>query len=317
VAVQTPPAERAAGRRKLASKGNALPDGSFPIPNVSYLKKAIRAVGRAGPGKRPALARLIRKRGRELGAWSTVRGSWADNSQGATAMANAYMAALREFAVDVSSVSGPRVTKLAGGDTDDQGGSAYQRLYAKFKKRGFSDDRAQMLAQNAITKMSKRKDTAPASMAPVSMANAMDAPFNPGAPAVGAPPLSRGGKPGMDVAFKPGALSASAPPGAKGAAGLKGGQPTSRQSTAGLSVAKALANPRIVHQHIVAAHQISSEEVSEPIAQHLAFHDAVKNQELTGSHRISSGGKLAHDYSQGSSPKMKQTPLDSPTRGRD
>lgn len=142
MAIATPAPERAAGRRKLAKKRQALPDGSFPMPNVSYLKKAIRAVGRAAPGKRPALAALIRKRARQLGpaGMSVLQGSWADNSRGARAMANALydqfielsytpelakaevkatMAFMvREFATPVvSSTDGPKVTTLASGST--------------------------------------------------------------------------------------------------------------------------------------------------------------------------------------------------------
>jgi hypothetical protein len=100
VAVATPAPERQASRRKLAKKKQALPDGSFPMPNTSYLKKAIRAVGRAKPGKRPALAKLIRKRARQLGTAGSkvLKGSWADNSQSAKAMANALATELREFA---------------------------------------------------------------------------------------------------------------------------------------------------------------------------------------------------------------------------
>lgn len=45
-----------------------MPDGSFPMGSVPYLKKAIKAVGRAPAGKRPALRRLIRKRARALHA---------------------------------------------------------------------------------------------------------------------------------------------------------------------------------------------------------------------------------------------------------
>jgi hypothetical protein len=94
VTVKTPAPERQAGRRRLAKQGHALSDGSYPIPNRGYLKKAIRAVGRAGPGKRPALGRLIRKRARQLGAWSVVKGSWADNTAGAKTMAQRLEAAL-------------------------------------------------------------------------------------------------------------------------------------------------------------------------------------------------------------------------------
>lgn len=71
MAVKTPVVERAAGRRKEAAKGHALPDGSFPIPNVAYLKKAIKALGRA-KDRRRALAH-IKKRARELGREDLVR----------------------------------------------------------------------------------------------------------------------------------------------------------------------------------------------------------------------------------------------------
>jgi hypothetical protein len=64
--------------------GQALPAApgsppSFPIPNVDYLKRAIRSVGRAPASKRPALAALIRKRAKELKATNApgVKGTWA------------------------------------------------------------------------------------------------------------------------------------------------------------------------------------------------------------------------------------------------
>lgn len=77
--MKTPAPERAANRRKLAAAGQALPGGSEPIPDVEYLKKAIRSVGRLDPSKRPALKKLIVKRARELKATSApgVKGTWA------------------------------------------------------------------------------------------------------------------------------------------------------------------------------------------------------------------------------------------------
>ena len=99
MAVQTPAPERAASRRKLAAQKKALPDGSFPMPDASYVGKAIRAVGRAAPGKRPALARLIRKRAHQLGkaGMAKLKGSWADNTQSKKDMANALYGTLVEF----------------------------------------------------------------------------------------------------------------------------------------------------------------------------------------------------------------------------
>src|ERR1039457_6244820 len=79
LAVKTPAPERAAGRRALAAKGQALPGGQEPIPDLAYLKKAIRSVGRLDPSKRPALKALIIKRARELKATNApgVAGTWA------------------------------------------------------------------------------------------------------------------------------------------------------------------------------------------------------------------------------------------------
>lgn len=52
-------------RKELASKGFALPDGSFPIENIEDLKNAIQAYGRAADQK--ATAKHIAKRAKELG----------------------------------------------------------------------------------------------------------------------------------------------------------------------------------------------------------------------------------------------------------
>lgn len=99
MAVATPTYERAAGRKRLAKRKQALGDGSYPIPNVSYLGKAIKAVGRAAPGKRPALAALIRKRARQLGSagMAKLKGSWADPSKNTKQMAQALYGQLIEL----------------------------------------------------------------------------------------------------------------------------------------------------------------------------------------------------------------------------
>lgn len=77
--MKTPAPQRAAGRKKLAAQGQALPGGTTPIPDVAYLKKAIRAKGRVDPSKWPALKALIVKRAKALGATNTpgVKGTWA------------------------------------------------------------------------------------------------------------------------------------------------------------------------------------------------------------------------------------------------
>lgn len=61
-------------RKKLANKGHARSDGSFPIESIQDLKNAIRAVGRA---KNPAAAKAhIKKRARALGAAHLVPKDW-------------------------------------------------------------------------------------------------------------------------------------------------------------------------------------------------------------------------------------------------
>ncbi|MDI3315873.1 MAG: hypothetical protein QJR12_16835 [Mycobacterium sp.] len=59
-------------RQQLADQGKAMPDGSFPIRNVSDLKNAIRAIGRA---KDPEKAKAwIKRRAKELGREDLVSG---------------------------------------------------------------------------------------------------------------------------------------------------------------------------------------------------------------------------------------------------
>ena len=53
-------------RKKMAGRGTAMPDGSFPIANLSDLRNAVRAVGRAK--NIDAAKRHICKRARALGA---------------------------------------------------------------------------------------------------------------------------------------------------------------------------------------------------------------------------------------------------------
>lgn len=65
-----------AQRKKAASKGNALDDGSFPIENTSDLSNAIKAVGRAAPGKRAKVRAHIRKHAKRLGAESSLPEGW-------------------------------------------------------------------------------------------------------------------------------------------------------------------------------------------------------------------------------------------------
>ena len=63
-----------AQRRKLAQKNQAMPDGGFPIRNVSDLKNAIRAYGRAT--NKPAVKAWIKKRAKELDSLELLPENW-------------------------------------------------------------------------------------------------------------------------------------------------------------------------------------------------------------------------------------------------
>ena len=67
-------------RRKLASEGKALPDGSYPIRNVEELKDAIQAYGRGKPSKRAAIRRHIMKRARGLKRADLIPDKWRELS---------------------------------------------------------------------------------------------------------------------------------------------------------------------------------------------------------------------------------------------
>lgn len=61
-------------RDKMASKGAALPDGSYPIGNKRDLANAISAFGRASHPE--IVKRWIKKRARALGACDMLPKTW-------------------------------------------------------------------------------------------------------------------------------------------------------------------------------------------------------------------------------------------------
>lgn len=66
ISLAAPPGESAEERRQSAAKGQALPDGSYPIPDKKHLHSAA-VLAASGHGNVSAAMRLIRKRARELG----------------------------------------------------------------------------------------------------------------------------------------------------------------------------------------------------------------------------------------------------------
>ena len=63
-------------RKRLASEGKALPDGSYPIRNESDLKNAIQAYGRSKKSDRAKVRRHIIKRARGLGKSEVIPEEW-------------------------------------------------------------------------------------------------------------------------------------------------------------------------------------------------------------------------------------------------
>lgn len=63
-------------RRRMASEGSALPDGSFPIANCGDAADAIHSIGRAAPSKRSAAEAHIRKRVRALHCTGSIFENW-------------------------------------------------------------------------------------------------------------------------------------------------------------------------------------------------------------------------------------------------
>lgn len=79
-------------RMALAKKGQALPDGSFPIRNESDLKNAIHAYGRANKSDRAAVRKHITKRARQLKVSGLIPEAW---TTAASAEAEAMVASMR------------------------------------------------------------------------------------------------------------------------------------------------------------------------------------------------------------------------------
>lgn len=62
-----------ASRKALTAKKQAMPGGRYPIPNIDFLKRAIRSIGRTPPDKRPAVVSWIKRRAAALGRTDLVQ----------------------------------------------------------------------------------------------------------------------------------------------------------------------------------------------------------------------------------------------------
>ena len=122
-------------RRELASGGNALPDGSYPIPDKDALRRAA-ILARSGHGNVSAARALITRRAKELGVANPldsgdtekIDGSVAENVLGKDAVpesCNEDCAENCDGAHPIPKPKGPMQHKAAepddveGGDSDD------------------------------------------------------------------------------------------------------------------------------------------------------------------------------------------------------
>lgn len=123
----SPPAAKAdlsaAGRRKAASSGAAMSDGSYPIKTKADLRKAIKAVGR-GNADHGAIRKHIIKRAEALGLEAMVPKNWnADGSlKGATKTeADEELVAKAEQVLRDARALAPSLVKADDGEDDAAG----------------------------------------------------------------------------------------------------------------------------------------------------------------------------------------------------
>jgi hypothetical protein len=108
----------AAGRRKAAASGAAMPDGSYPIKTKADLRKAIRAVGRGG-ADHDKIRKHIVTRAKALGLEAMVPSNWnADGSLKPADKADEATVAKAEQILRDTRALAPSLTKA----DDDAGG---------------------------------------------------------------------------------------------------------------------------------------------------------------------------------------------------
>lgn len=101
-------------RTGLAEKGQALPDGSYPIRNVDDLKNAIKAFGRAKEEDRPVVRRHIMKCARQLKAADLIPDQWKNAH---SMQAGSNLDRMRAVIASVSSeFAAPPVEKIKDAD---------------------------------------------------------------------------------------------------------------------------------------------------------------------------------------------------------
>ena len=112
-------------REKAAEKGEALPDGSFPVRNVADLKNAVRAYGRAKDSDQAKVRKHIMKRARVLGREDLIPAKWSTaKSDALTASVEQMRSRISELREFNSTPTEDELRKLAEEDTLPKGSEA-------------------------------------------------------------------------------------------------------------------------------------------------------------------------------------------------
>lgn len=135
-----------ASRKALQSKGQAMSGGRYPIPNVDFLQRAIKSIGRTPPGKRAAVVAWIKKRAAALGRTDLVQNLSNELKAIELAGALASTGAMITPAGGSGASKKPPKTKVAGGVIKTPKGKA---IFAKLCKQGFPPALAKKAALKA------------------------------------------------------------------------------------------------------------------------------------------------------------------------
>ena len=96
-------------RMKLAKKGQAMPDGAFPIRNVDDLKNAIQAYGRAKASERRAVRKHITKQARKLNQERLIPAHWRNIDS----MEAAEQLSAMRASIDAVVAAGPKAPEVS------------------------------------------------------------------------------------------------------------------------------------------------------------------------------------------------------------
>ena len=134
-------------RQRLAREGKALPDGSFPIRNISDLRNAVRAYGRAKSGSKGAVRKHIMRRARSLDRPDLIPPKWSTSFSDLTMdeMPD-FMRALAQFAAESNNLEALFSNKslTAAAEDEDLEGLSPEEIKvvkAESRNRNADDDR--------------------------------------------------------------------------------------------------------------------------------------------------------------------------------